>query len=243
MTGEPSGGGFIEELVIGLIIAAIIAAFSLFNNRARRLLSGLLIHVRVFKAIRSSGISFFISSRDQYKLMKDRETIAAYLAHATKSLVYVGFWHAKGIEIENLSRTLTKLVEQGILVELVMLDPELENHKSEIMAGYLGISPSSLRSRLSESIKSFCEIKNSLPAEHQDKLVIRTHSEVIYASCFLLDYKSKSAKTLVDIKIFGAGRQNSFAMELTPNEDENSLYNRFTHSFLELRDKHSKLRH
>ena len=122
-------------------------------------------------------------------------------------------------------------------MEMVLLNPEIDDVRAEVIAAYLGITVSSFRVRLAEAWDQMRRYRQAIPAECRDKFVLRAHNEAVYSSCFIIDYGTPSAKVLVDIKLYGIGRENSFAIELVNPGTMNSLYDRFAMSFQRIRDK------
>ena len=118
-------------------------------------------------------------------------------------------------------------------IELILLDENINDDKANILAKYLGISHSSFRSRLTEAWKFVREMAREF-AHSRGSFVIKSHSEAVYASCFIMDANTPTAKILVDIKIFGMARENGFGIELVKTKQSNSLYDRFLTSFEKL---------
>jgi hypothetical protein len=187
--------------------------------------------------LRRSGVRHLITSRAEYRYLRGGETIPQYLSSVTRSLVYVGFWHAKGIEMDNLEATFTTLVNRGCHVEIVLLDPAIDEVRAEVIAAYLGITLTSFRARLMEAWDQMRRYRLAIPAERREQFILRAHREAVYSSCFIIDHGAPNARILVDIKLYGIGRENSFAIELADPKLTNSLYDRFAISFQRIRDK------
>lgn len=223
--------GTLASITAALIILILARAIAPFSGSLTALFNLFFSLTRLQRA----GLYNFITSRSDYRLLKGGESIPKYISGAKHSLVYVGFWHAKGIEMENIKDALSDLLNKGCRVELVLLSDDITDEKVEIVAKYLGISDSSFRTRLTEAWKFVFEMEKGL-SRSSGKLIIKKHSEAIYASCFIIDEDFATTKLLVDIRIFGMGRENSFAMELVKTDDSNSLYQRFLKSFTNLRN-------
>lgn len=186
--------------------------------------------------LRRAGLNYLIPSRAHYRFLHKGETIGKYLGGVQHTLIYVGFWHAKGVEMDNIRDAFRGLLEKGCTIELVLLSNEIEDAKIEIISKYLGIATSGFRSRVSEAWNYITELKKQLPKKDVGRFIVKAHKEAIYASCFIIDHDTASAKALIDIKIFGLSRENSFSMELVKTEEENNLYNRFVTSFFKIID-------
>jgi hypothetical protein len=184
------------------------------------------------RRLQRAGINNIIPSRSDYRLLKGGETISNYLSHVSHSLIYIGFWHAKGIEMSNIRDVFITLLERGCSIELVLLDREVDDATVITIAKYLAISPQSLRHRVGEAWHYVAALKKDVSVRHADRLVIKSHTNAVYASCFIIDHQHSAAKLLVDIKIFGIGRENGFGLELVKSQDGNNLYDRFLQSFL-----------
>ena len=184
--------------------------------------------------LQRAGIHNIIPSRSDYRLLRNGETIPNYLSQVRHSLIYIGFWHAKGIEMVNIRDVFFELLERGCSIELVLLDRNVDDATAAIIAQYLAISANGLKDRVEEAWRYITKLKAEVPARHADRITVKAHSNAVYASCFIMDHQHSFAKMLVDIKIFGLGRENGYGMELVKTGEHNNLYDRFLHSFLKI---------
>jgi hypothetical protein len=152
---------------------------------------------------------------------------------AERELIYVGFWLAQAGEIENLKGALRSILDKGVRVTLVLLDSDLDVGQRRKVAAVLDIDAAALGERLRLAWAELLRFRGDLPSEAAARLVLKAHQEHLQASAFLFDRDGASAKTLVDLKLYGIGRQASFGLELRPPRRARaaSLYARATRSF------------
>jgi len=184
-------------------------------------------------------VTNFFTSRSDYVSFRKERSISEYIYTAKKELLYIGFWLAQGVEIENISRKLRGLLDDGCMIEIAFLDRNIDENLKSKIAAYLGISQESLIGRLNDTWFDMCRFRDDLPEDIKARFVLRSHQEAISSSAFIFDYGTQYAKTLVDFKLYGAGRENSFGVELTPSKLPDSLYDRLTNSFLEIKRRSS----
>lgn len=188
--------------------------------------------IRSARRLQRAGINNIIPSRSDYRLLKGGETIANYLSSVKYSLIYIGFWHAKGVEMANIDRIFLELLRRGCSIELVLMSNTTNDTTSQIVASYLGIDVAGLRTRIEEAWRYIDALAKKIPHGERYRFVVRAHTNAVYASCFVIDRDTPSARILVDVKIFGLGRESSFALELVKTTQANNLFDRFLQSFL-----------
>jgi hypothetical protein len=188
----------------------------------------------IVQRLRDNGIINFYTSRSDYVKFRKQSSIADYIETTKKEFIYIGFWLAQGTEMENITSKLFELLKRGCSVELVLLDPK-SSHGNKI-AEYLGISFENYKARLKTTWEYLIKFKNSLPDDLKPRFLLRSHDKLISSSAFIFDYNTEFAKTLIDIKLYGMGRESSFGIELQPSKMKNSLYYRITKSFLTIRN-------
>jgi len=222
-------------------LTAAFIAWVVVQLKSRALLSWgtLSLFWSVTRRLKDTGVSNFFTSRSDYALFRKQKTISDYISTARKELVYVGFWLAKAVEIENIQDKLRELLDRGCTVELVFLDRNLDPTLRSKIAACLGMSQDSLVGRLDCTWSDMRSFRDDLPEEVKPRFILRSHQEFISSSALIFDPATEHAKTLVDFKLYGAGRQNSFGIELKPSKLPNSLYERVTDSFLEVRRESS----
>jgi hypothetical protein len=222
---------FVESVAAGLVAAAILAVVA--AVRARRPLSTVRLGVTVAPRMRRAGVSNIFASRAEYVRNRTPSSATEYMGTAKHEVVYVGFWLAQAGEIEPLHRALRSLLDRSVRVTLVLLDAELPEAQCERVAAVLDLSAAGLRDRLQNAWGDLMAFRRGLPANVASRLTLRGHGEHLQASAFIFDRGHPTAKTLVDFKLYGMGRQDSFGIELRPpkRDSEVSLYARATRSF------------
>ncbi|MFL1597299.1 hypothetical protein [Gordonia amicalis] len=166
---------------------------------------------QVTRRLRRNGILNFFANRSEYVKHRKNGTIRDYLRTAEHSISYVGFWLAHGVEISNIGHELASLAKEGKFVEVVLLNP-----KSELipaLSTYLNLPEPSVVKRINDALSHLQQARDSLPADHAHLFRLKLHSQLLTASAFLLDTNKPGAKVLVDFKLFGSDRDNTFGIE------------------------------
>jgi hypothetical protein len=205
--------------------APSVRAFALFWSVARRMTE--------------TGVSNFFPSRADYVRYRKQATASEYIATARHDLTYVGYWLAHGVEFESIQAAIRTMLRLQTRIQLVLLADDIDDEAKSRIAASLGISPASLADRLTNTWLDFNAFRDSLRPEERGYFGLRKHREHIGASAFIFDHGTISAKTLIDIKLFGIGRQGSFGLELKPakrQDDAESLYHRVTLSFQKINE-------
>ncbi len=224
----------VASSIAGMLLWAGYAAF-----RTRMPLRTLRLAFSVVPRLSRSGVTGFFATRADYVRYRKQATATEYMAIAKEELVYVGLWLAQTSEIEDLHRTLRTMLDRDVRVTLVLLDDAIDNAMSTKLAAVLGLTAEALGDRLSNAWTSITEFKAKLPIEIAGRLTLLRHQEHLSASAFLIDRGRPSARTLVDIKLYGMGRQASFGIEFRPTKrgQAESLYERATRSFALVADR------
>lgn len=221
--------GILTSIIASLILIAILQA----KTRVILRWGTLKLFWSIVRRLKDSGVINFYTCRSEYVKFRKQSSISDYIETANKELIYIGFWLAQGIEMENITKKLLQLLKRGCSVELIFLDPN-SSHGDKI-AEYLGTSFENYKARLTTTWRDIIKFKHSLPKDLKPRFILRSHNKHISSSAFIFDYNTETARTLVDIKLYGVGRENSFGIELQPSKLDNSLYDRVTKSFLAIR--------
>lgn len=224
-------GASLTAALIGVIIVHI-KTKSLSNWKVFKLFWNITFRIRF------SGITNFFGNRTDYAKYRKEPSISEYISTTNKEFIYIGFWLAHGIEFENITRTFERLLNNGCSIEVILINPD-ETVNINKIANYMGLSVENITNRINNAFEVFVNLKKTLPDILSNKFTIRFHTELITSSTFIFDYNSPKAKTLVDFKLFGGGRDTSFGFELKPTTDPDSLYERLTNSFLDIRRQSS----
>jgi len=188
---------------------------------------------RLARRLRDNGVSNFFASRADYARYRPQGAISEYIETTHRELIYVGFWLAQGIEINNIKAIIPKLLRENCLVEFVFLSPDFV--AMDQLAEYLGVSPKTIRARVMDALESMVHLRNSLPPELSGRFILKVHKQLITSSAFVFDHGTPKAKTLIDIKLFGLGRERTFGIELRATKSPDTLYAHITRSFMDIR--------
>jgi hypothetical protein len=221
-----------QAIVGGLLTSAILALLSTIYLRSRGGWRSFRQFIGNSLRLQSAGVSYFIPSRTDFKHLKGGASITEYLSKLQKELIYVGFWHAKGIEHESIRNLYIELLRRGRQIVIVMLDP---NCSPEILAGlsrHLAMTQGALVARLQESWRDMMSFQESLPPHLRTRFALLAHREILTASCQVIDRETPTAKALLDVKLYGQGREDTFAIELRPVGGRKVLYDRVVASYV-----------
>ncbi|MGW5441535.1 hypothetical protein [Nocardia asteroides] len=204
----------ITVLVIGLGKSSIsdVRAFWLITRRLKR-----------------NGVDNFFAKRSDYVRYRRHGTIQEYVNTAKHDLKYVGFWLAHGVEISNIGEHLAKMAQSGRSVEIVLLDPTCSY--LPFLAQYLNLPEAAVASRIYAALNQLQKAREDVPANLAHLFRIKLHTKMITASAFLVDSTSDTSRLLVDFKLYGADRDNTFGIEFKRVSTEDSLYKRVYDSY------------
>lgn len=217
------------------VIASILGAFifGLFTKFYLGWTSwpGLRISLRLVREFtRAGGLNFF-SSRKDYINHKDHGTASEYLYTSKRSIVYVGFWLAHGIEVSNIIECLRVILESGRKISIVLLNPNSDAISA--CSKFLGIDVSEVKQRINQTKSKLCELQNNLSPTAKENFTLKYHNIPLSTSAFLLDSELGSGgRTLLDFKLYGFSREDGFGIEF--RNQGLSLYDRVTKSYLEI---------
>ena len=224
------------EVTAGLVIAVIIAVLALFKKHVILYWKDLALFFRLVRRMRENGVSNFFTRRSDYVQYRTQRTISEYIETTQHSLLYVGFWLAQGKEIGNIERTIQLLLNRDdCTVELILLNPDLDNITLKKLAAFLDLNHENLHTRVKQAWDDFQQLQKKLDPDKRRRFVLAHHDELLTASAFVFDYGKESAKTLIDFKLFGASREGSFGIELRRGKVAENLYDRVTESYRKIR--------
>lgn len=177
-----------------------------------------------------SGCVNFFSCRNSYRAYKAHGTASNYISQASRSVIYVGFWLAHETEISDIRPTIKNLLESGRIVTIVLIDSDSEI--VDYCSKFLGIRSDEVKNRVVATKSKFLELYSDLSADAKKRFHLKFHRVPISSSAFLVDHEvPTAARTLVDFKLYGFSRDDSFGIEFKSGK-YNSLYERVTNSYL-----------
>lgn len=183
--------------------------------------------------IPATGVSNFFPNRESYQ--KDRElSFLEYISSAKNSLSYCGHWLAFSIDQHNTLESLCELAQSGKSVQLILLDPNLPAEVLATYATYFNESEEYLRNQICNTWDKVTAAKKVLGNKAQSCLELRKHQEFISYSSFWFDKDHTQQHILIDVKIFGISRRDSYGIELKPMigavKSNTSLFERYSRS-------------
>lgn len=200
---------------------------------------------RLFKHLKQNGIISFFPNRDSYT--KDRpQSLEKYLETADHSLLYVGHWLAVSTDQRDTLAALRNILLGKKTVTIVMLSDELTPELLTAYANFFGRPVQDIQNQIQAGWTIVGSWSHTLGAEERNKLVLKSHSEFIGHSAFAFDLGQKKSKILIDQKLWGLDRKNSYGIELIANPKvdviENTLFSRYANSIAKLH-QHAALKH
>lgn len=214
-----------------IIAALILATVTYMVAFGRTSIASLRFFWRVARRMRDNGVINFFSNRSEYTRYRENGTIREYLKSSERDILYVGFWFAHGVEMSNIGEFLSGVVNTGKSVRIVLLNPSSSCIDS--LARYLNTSKDSLISRLEAALKAIHSARAGISPEKQNRFELLLHDELITASAFILDMDNPSveARILVDYKIYGSDRDNTYGIEFRQTGVDHLLSDRLISSY------------
>lgn len=187
----------------------------------------------------SVGVRNFFPSRESYST--DRSlAFSDYIRSAKYEFTYFGHWLAFSVEQHNTLETLIQQAKRGVLVRLVLLDPNLSPDVLATYSRYFGEDSSKLGNKVNETWMRVKAAQLELGASDRDNFKLFSHSEFIPYSAFWFDPNHLGEHILIDTKLFAAPRRDAYGIELHPTKDESSrypsLFHRYANSLSHLKD-------
>jgi hypothetical protein len=231
MTVPSFMGDVASEVIAGLAVFVIVTLGGFLTfGRMRRIWRTLKFSNRMKRA----GISNFFCSRQEFSTLKVGRSLSEYILTAEKELIYVGFYLSGGTDRARVDRALASLLQRRCHVELVLLDPDIEEDALQRIEEFLAIATGTLRGALQNAVAHFIAFAGSLSAEDRSRFVLRRHRTILACSAFLIDLGEVKARMLIDTKIHGAGRDFSYAMEFEGVPSAPSLAAEYAASFMRI---------
>lgn len=206
----------IRDIIVAVISGLICSAITLFASRlyfGYKHFGGIRNTARLSKDCYNAGIINVFPNRKSYILHKDHGDSNDYILKSHNSVLYVGFWLAKALEIGNLEKTIKQLVSRQITVTLVFISP-MDKLSLDICSKYIDVKPEEIANRVKTVIKNLLEFRETLDPEYKKYLEIKTHNIPLSTTAFIIDKDSeKKCKVLLDYKVFGCSRDSSYGIE------------------------------
>lgn len=216
--------------IIALVIVTLATRIALgFSN-----IPGVKVTFRLVKDFFSSGGLNFFSNREAYTRHKDHGSADSYITQQTKAeIIYVGFYLAQSCDIGNILNCLVSLANKGISVKVVLLDPSSPNISAT--ADFFMINKEHLVSCINETKNKLLRARRtSVSQDNKKKLSVYLHNKSITASAFIIDgTMPKVGRILLDHKLYGVPRENSYGIELRSN---GNLYRSVLDSYMKILD-------
>ena len=232
---------FINTILIGVVTTLIASAVIFYLQPSGSSLRRAWSLISSAWRLQKVGLGTIITHRKYFSHLKTGSTIPDYIKGAKFSFSYIGFWMAKSTEMEQITDSLRSVLQNNGTVEIIMLSQNLSDDDIHFVSRLLAIPQDSCKSRINSSWELLLDFGRALPQEQQSRLTLRSHAEMISSSCFIVDEGRLGARILVDMKIYGAGRESGITFEIYDNQKSDSLYIRFIQSF-NLMKSRSKLK-
>ncbi len=227
--------GVIANAIYAAIASALLIAAFLIKNVNR-----LLFHIRIIK----SGFINFFPNRDSYT--KDRGiSLEEYLTSINSDLIYIGHWLSASIEQRNTFEALKEILKSGKSITLIFLSKDLPEHLEIEYAKFFGNDIKEFKNEINSGWATLLKWHSNLGTDEKSKIFILEHKNMICHSAFLLDSQSDKGKILIDQKIWGLKRKNSFGFELSKfnkrKKADKDLYERYYDSLNLIKSNSSRI--
>lgn len=192
-------------------------------------------YISMTRRMAKAGVSNFFSERTDYARHQQYRTVSEYMLSASAEYVYVGFWLAHGTEVANIQRAIRAMLESGRRVELVFLDSNVDDVVLDRTAQYLALSSANLTARLRSAWDDMENFERTLSVEQRRRFRLLAHQQILTSSAQIVDQGHPGTRVLLDVKLFGVGREGSFGLEVQPSRAGGDLYDRIVRSFNEIK--------
>jgi len=219
--------------VVASIVAAILISIGAKLMIGWKKWPGFKLLLRMNKDLISSGVINFFPSRKTYISHRDHGKASEYIKGTKYELIYTGFWLASSTEMGNIIEVIKQLVENNIKVIIILMDPSA--NCIDHFSNYTGLGKKDIIGRINSSIEKFISMYNSLSIEGKNNFQLRLHNVPLSSSSFIIDKDHEQGKILVDFKIYGLSRDDSFGIEV--QNKKSILYDKFKKSNLAIFDK------
>jgi hypothetical protein len=169
-----------------------------------------------------SGVINFYTSRHEYHTAR-RETLEDYIGSAKKEFLYVGFYLAGATDTSRLDESFRRILDRGCKVTLVLLSDNLDAPIREFLEEHLAIAADTLVPRIQHAHEHFADFATTLSAPSRALFTVKRHQVPLSSSAMFIDFDEKGGRLLVDCKAYGEGRDNSFGLEVKPQDGSSSL--------------------
>ncbi|MGP8436152.1 hypothetical protein ACT2FY_18205 [Paraburkholderia fungorum] len=186
-----------------------------------------------------SGVTDFFPDRDSYT--RDRKgNLEQYLQTAKTDLTYIGHWMAVTIDQRHTLDTIKSMLQNGKQISLILLNNNLPSDTLASYARFFGKTDTEFQSQIESGWNVIRKWRQTLGADEAKLLTIKFHVEFICHSAFVFDRGQESGKILIDQKIWGLDRKNSFGFEVSSargdKSGERTLFERYSKSLKGLAD-------
>ena len=225
----------INEILVGVISAAIIGALGFLMAKFRKQISTRIqrslqrrraaeFSVRMLK----EGVSNFYVGREDWTRYRNPPSLGNYIRQAKHSVQIACYWMAQGT-LEGTHRVCAELAEQKVAIEIVMIDPD--SCIPEVLQYDLDMTPEAIRQQVWVAIEGLRRLKSALSSAAQDRFSIKFSPTLPQAAVILLDGGTATSKIQLELRPYRESRSNSFSLELT-STNEGRLYSTVERAWL-----------
>lgn len=187
-----------------------------------------------------SGITDFFPDRDSYT--RDRKmNLEQYIKTAKTDLTYIGHWMAVSTDQRHTLDAIKTMLQSGKKIALILLSKDLPQDILASYARFFGKTDAEFQSQVESGWAVIQRWRLALGADEAKMLTIKAHGEFICHSAFMFDRGQDVSKILIDQKIWGLDRKNSFGFELSykngAKSSEKTLFERYSNSLEGLADR------
>lgn len=203
------------QVVAGILVAVVTGVAVYLARQLKSLRHQLGEAKSLARRLKSIGLSNFYESRDDYAKFRGASRLADYVALANRRIIVAGYWLAQGAEMEGIAADFRRLLatREGLSITIIIIDPDAEYVSA--IADQMRLAPEAVIARAQDSIRGLVDLKSSLTSDMQDRLDLRTHAAIPFASLIVLDPEVETnARIQFDFKPYGCSRSDSIGFEI-----------------------------
>lgn len=191
---------------------------------------------KLLNRLKNAAVKFIYTNRDSYT--KDRKkSFEKYIESAEISFLYFGHWLAVSLDQKNTLNSLEKILNSERKATIIMIKKDLDESLINYYSELYNEDPENLKRNIKQNWNDVLNWRDSLSTIQQSNLSLREHTKKVSFSAFSFDRESPKNHILIDQKIWGLKRRDSFGIELCKKMSkgkERTLYCRYAECLLNL---------
>jgi uncharacterized protein len=186
--------------------------------------------------VQAAGLSGFYPSRDHYSSRRDASRIDRYISTAQQSIFMVSINLMTGLPVDGILDVVKGKLEgtDSFEATISLLDPE-RDYLMQSVAPVLGEVPGGLASDIRKTIERLKTFRDrDLSRNARGRFQVRAHAAIPFGSAIMLDRREPFGRIQIETKAYAAPVRKSFAFEVMPTGEADSLYSTLRHGYEQL---------